>query len=143
MDLCINKLLLHTICVDLWVRLVAEASTKGDGGAVELGGDQTELIFLGTGTSEGVPRVSCLTNPLHKCEVHNIIQHNHVHVIIDEWIWHYGMESLGFFIGFGIMIVGYCRCVQKLLNRVIRIGDLTQASSFVTPIPQEHTIIFL
>lgn len=73
MDLCINKLLLHTICVDLWVRLVAEASTKGDGGVVEFGGDQTELIFLGTGTSEGVPRVSCLTNPLHKCEVHNII----------------------------------------------------------------------
>ncbi|XP_040872794.1 putative hydrolase C777.06c-like isoform X3 [Glycine max] len=47
----------------------SKASTKGDGGAVELGGDQTELIFLGTGTSEGVPRVSCLTNPLLKCEV--------------------------------------------------------------------------
>jgi len=52
---------------------------------VELGGDQrqAEVIFLGTGTSEGVPRVSCLTNPLHKCEVHDIIQPNHV-VIIDE-----------------------------------------------------------
>ncbi|XP_028238804.1 putative hydrolase C777.06c isoform X4 [Glycine soja] len=48
---------------------IHSTSTKGDGGAVELGGDQTELIFLGTGTSEGVPRVSCLTNPLHKCEV--------------------------------------------------------------------------
>ncbi|KAH1084746.1 hypothetical protein AAZX31_07G008100 [Glycine max] len=48
---------------------IHSTSTKGDGGAVELGGDQTELIFLGTGTSEGVPRVSCLTNPLLKCEV--------------------------------------------------------------------------
>nr|KYP54322.1 Putative hydrolase C777.06c family [Cajanus cajan] len=44
---------------------IHSSSTKG----VELGGDQAELIFLGTGTSEGVPRVSCLTNPLNKCEV--------------------------------------------------------------------------
>ncbi|PWA43347.1 metallo-hydrolase/oxidoreductase superfamily protein [Artemisia annua] len=31
--------------------------------------DQPELIFIGTGTSEGIPRVSCLTNPLKKCKV--------------------------------------------------------------------------
>ncbi|XP_037497508.1 putative hydrolase C777.06c isoform X2 [Jatropha curcas] len=31
--------------------------------------DQSEIIFMGTGTSEGVPRVSCLTNPLKKCPV--------------------------------------------------------------------------
>ncbi|MQL80226.1 hypothetical protein Taro_012684 [Colocasia esculenta] len=30
---------------------------------------QSEIIFLGTGTSEGIPRVSCLTNPLKTCEV--------------------------------------------------------------------------
>ncbi|KAH9298096.1 hypothetical protein KI387_029778, partial [Taxus chinensis] len=29
----------------------------------------SELIFLGTGTSEGIPRVSCLTNPVKKCLV--------------------------------------------------------------------------
>lgn len=29
----------------------------------------SEIIFLGTGTSEGIPRVSCLTNPLKKCQV--------------------------------------------------------------------------
>jgi hypothetical protein len=29
----------------------------------------SELIFLGTGTSEGIPRVSCLTNPDKKCPV--------------------------------------------------------------------------
>lgn len=29
----------------------------------------SELIFLGTGTSEGIPRVSCLTDPLKKCLV--------------------------------------------------------------------------
>ncbi|KAF1898481.1 hypothetical protein Lal_00032061 [Lupinus albus] len=34
---------------------------------VELPADQAEVIFMGTGTSEGVPRVSCLTNPLKKC----------------------------------------------------------------------------
>ncbi|XP_078428966.1 metallo-hydrolase/oxidoreductase superfamily protein isoform X1 [Wolffia australiana] len=31
--------------------------------------DTSEIIFLGTGTSEGIPRVSCLTDPLKKCEV--------------------------------------------------------------------------
>uniref|UniRef100_A0A1D1XRF6 Putative hydrolase C777.06c n=1 Tax=Anthurium amnicola TaxID=1678845 RepID=A0A1D1XRF6_9ARAE len=30
---------------------------------------QSEIIFLGTGTSEGIPRVSCITNPLKTCEV--------------------------------------------------------------------------
>ncbi|XP_040383815.1 putative hydrolase C777.06c isoform X2 [Oryza brachyantha] len=30
---------------------------------------QSELIFLGTGTSEGIPRVSCLTNPSKNCLV--------------------------------------------------------------------------
>ncbi|XP_052166781.1 putative hydrolase C777.06c isoform X1 [Oryza glaberrima] len=30
---------------------------------------QSELIFLGTGTSEGIPRVSCLTNPSKTCTV--------------------------------------------------------------------------
>ena len=29
----------------------------------------SRIIFLGTGTSEGVPRVSCLTNPESKCTV--------------------------------------------------------------------------
>ncbi|XP_015890668.3 putative hydrolase C777.06c [Ziziphus jujuba] len=41
---------------------------KGNAG-VELPADQSEIIFLGTGTSEGIPRVSCLTNPLKTCEV--------------------------------------------------------------------------
>lgn len=44
------------------------AAANGDVG-VELQGDQTEIIFMGTGTSEGIPRVSCLTNPLKKCPV--------------------------------------------------------------------------
>lgn len=30
---------------------------------------QSEIIFIGTGTSEGIPRVSCLTNPYKTCEV--------------------------------------------------------------------------
>ncbi|KAA8541681.1 hypothetical protein F0562_022833 [Nyssa sinensis] len=31
--------------------------------------EQSEIIFLGTGTSEGIPRVSCLTNPIKTCPV--------------------------------------------------------------------------
>ncbi|XP_020576640.1 putative hydrolase C777.06c [Phalaenopsis equestris] len=31
--------------------------------------EQSEIIFLGTGTSEGIPRVSCLTNPSKSCKV--------------------------------------------------------------------------
>ncbi|MFS7974517.1 putative metallo-beta-lactamase, ribonuclease Z/Hydroxyacylglutathione hydrolase [Helianthus anomalus] len=38
---------------------------KGDQVSVE----QPEIIFMGTGTSEGIPRVSCLTDPLKKCPV--------------------------------------------------------------------------
>jgi len=30
---------------------------------------QSELVFLGTGTSEGIPRVSCLTHPTKTCPV--------------------------------------------------------------------------
>uniref|UniRef100_A0A0A9E348 Metallo-beta-lactamase domain-containing protein n=1 Tax=Arundo donax TaxID=35708 RepID=A0A0A9E348_ARUDO len=30
---------------------------------------ESELIFLGTGTSEGIPRVSCLTHPTETCPV--------------------------------------------------------------------------
>lgn len=31
--------------------------------------EQPEILFLGTGTSEGIPRVSCLTNPINTCPV--------------------------------------------------------------------------
>ncbi|KAK8608346.1 hypothetical protein V6N13_023772 [Hibiscus sabdariffa] len=31
--------------------------------------EQSEIIFIGTGTSEGIPRVSCLTDPVKKCQV--------------------------------------------------------------------------
>lgn len=31
--------------------------------------EQSEIIFIGSGTSEGIPRVSCLTDPLKKCQV--------------------------------------------------------------------------
>ncbi|KAL5579477.1 hypothetical protein UlMin_011919 [Ulmus minor] len=41
---------------------------KENAGA-ELSNDRSEIIFLGTGTSEGIPRVSCLSNPLKTCEV--------------------------------------------------------------------------
>ncbi|KAL3632927.1 hypothetical protein CASFOL_025911 [Castilleja foliolosa] len=31
--------------------------------------DQSDIIFIGTGTSEGIPRVSCLTDPKRTCPV--------------------------------------------------------------------------
>ncbi|KMZ76010.1 Beta-lactamase domain protein [Zostera marina] len=43
--------------------------TVGGSTQSEAPAKQSELIFLGTGTSEGIPRVSCLTNPLRACEV--------------------------------------------------------------------------
>ncbi|KAG2643049.1 putative hydrolase C777.06c [Panicum virgatum] len=43
----------------------------GPGSSVEEGDQplQSELIFIGTGTSEGIPRVSCLTDPTKTCPV--------------------------------------------------------------------------
>ncbi|EEF34961.1 catalytic, putative [Ricinus communis] len=46
--------------------LIADTNGNAD---PELPTDQSEIIFMGTGTSEGIPRVSCLTNPLKKCPV--------------------------------------------------------------------------
>jgi len=34
-----------------------------------ISGSKSRIVFLGTGTSEGVPRVSCLTNPDSNCPV--------------------------------------------------------------------------
>ncbi|PWA63943.1 metallo-hydrolase/oxidoreductase superfamily protein [Artemisia annua] len=45
--------------------LVVSCAQKGE----QVSPDQPELIFIGTGTSEGIPRVSCLTNPLKKCKI--------------------------------------------------------------------------
>ncbi|KAL0415092.1 UNVERIFIED_CONTAM: putative hydrolase [Sesamum latifolium] len=39
------------------------------GGGAQVSVDQSEIVFVGTGTSEGIPRVSCLTNPDKKCPV--------------------------------------------------------------------------
>uniref|UniRef100_M0ZR88 Metallo-beta-lactamase family protein n=1 Tax=Solanum tuberosum TaxID=4113 RepID=M0ZR88_SOLTU len=44
------------------------SSANSQNGA-EVSANQSELMFLGTGTSEGIPRVSCLTNPLKTCPV--------------------------------------------------------------------------
>jgi hypothetical protein len=44
-----------------------ESGASTDGSREEVEG--SEIIFLGTGTSEGIPRVSCLTNPSKTCPV--------------------------------------------------------------------------
>ncbi|KAL6846325.1 hypothetical protein ACP4OV_023773 [Aristida adscensionis] len=45
------------------------AAGSGAGSSAEQRPQQSELIFLGTGTSEGIPRVSCLTDPNKTCAV--------------------------------------------------------------------------
>ncbi|CAN4086953.1 unnamed protein product [Withania somnifera] len=45
-----------------------DSSANSQNGA-EISAHQSEIIFIGTGTSEGIPRVSCLTNPLKTCPV--------------------------------------------------------------------------
>ncbi|KAF8050367.1 hypothetical protein N665_1985s0011 [Sinapis alba] len=42
---------------------------KADDAPVTSPRDHSEIVFMGTGTSEGIPRVSCLTNPLKTCSV--------------------------------------------------------------------------
>lgn len=46
---------------------ITDSASKDLG--VQLPSHQSEIIFIGTGTSEGIPRVSCLTDPLKKCLV--------------------------------------------------------------------------
>ncbi|KAM5579414.1 putative hydrolase C777.06c [Rosa sericea] len=48
-----------------YIQSSSAATDAGSG----LPSEQSEVIFIGTGTSEGIPRVSCLTNPLKTCEV--------------------------------------------------------------------------
>ncbi|CAI9773572.1 unnamed protein product [Fraxinus pennsylvanica] len=52
---------------------ILQASLRSGPASYESGGqasiEQSEIIFLGTGTSEGIPRVSCLTDPIKKCPV--------------------------------------------------------------------------
>ncbi|KAK6125042.1 hypothetical protein DH2020_041220 [Rehmannia glutinosa] len=45
------------------------SSSVGDSVGAQVSVDQSEIIFIGTGTSEGIPRVSCLTNPNKTCPV--------------------------------------------------------------------------
>ena len=45
---------------------VADGSSRSKSDASPHGSD---LIFIGTGTSEGIPRVSCLTHPKRRCKV--------------------------------------------------------------------------
>ncbi|XP_010262084.1 PREDICTED: putative hydrolase C777.06c isoform X2 [Nelumbo nucifera] len=46
-----------------------QTNSANSNSGTQLSTEPSELIFLGTGTSEGIPRVSCLTNPLKTCAV--------------------------------------------------------------------------
>ncbi|KZV58804.1 hypothetical protein F511_18641 [Dorcoceras hygrometricum] len=45
------------------------SSSTRDSRPAQVSFDQSEIVFIGTGTSEGIPRVSCLTNPNKTCPV--------------------------------------------------------------------------
>uniref|UniRef100_A0A0A0LDE3 Uncharacterized protein n=1 Tax=Cucumis sativus TaxID=3659 RepID=A0A0A0LDE3_CUCSA len=49
------------------IRQNVEVSGGEIGGTISA--NESEIIFIGTGTSEGIPRVSCLTDPVKKCPV--------------------------------------------------------------------------
>ncbi|EOY27117.1 Catalytic, putative isoform 1 [Theobroma cacao] len=46
-----------------------QSSFASEDAGARLPAEQSEIIFMGTGTSEGIPRVSCLTDPVKKCPV--------------------------------------------------------------------------
>ncbi|KAJ4717886.1 Metallo-hydrolase/oxidoreductase superfamily protein [Melia azedarach] len=46
-----------------------QSNLANGGSGVHLPAKQSEIIFMGTGTSEGIPRVSCLTNTSKTCPV--------------------------------------------------------------------------
>ncbi|XVF74403.1 hypothetical protein PTKIN_Ptkin13bG0107800 [Pterospermum kingtungense] len=46
-----------------------QSSVASEDTGAKLPAEQSEIIFIGTGTSEGIPRVSCLTDPVKKCPV--------------------------------------------------------------------------
>lgn len=57
----------YFLCYIQLFLIYTESARRYEAG--DIPADQSEIIFMGTGTSEGIPRVSCLTNPLKKCEV--------------------------------------------------------------------------
>lgn len=54
---------------NLILRASLHSNLAGVQSRVQVPLEQSEIIFLGTGTSEGIPRVSCLTDPLKTCPV--------------------------------------------------------------------------
>lgn len=82
--------------------------------------EHSEIVFMGTGTSEGIPRVSCLTNPLKTCSVFVFSFSFMVHL---RFRWDPIEKSIHF---------DSSRCVQKQLNPETKTGDLTPASLFGT-----------
>lgn len=86
---------------------------------------QSEIIFIGTGTSEGIPRVSCLTNPDKTCQVSlTLFHHARTYTIskLMATVSEIRLKTSNFFL--------INRFAQRLQNLVTGIGDLTQASCF-------------
>ncbi|XP_027168382.1 putative hydrolase C777.06c [Coffea eugenioides] len=56
----------HFLTASLHSTSTSPATSKA---ALQILPEQPEIVFVGTGTSEGIPRVSCLTNPTKTCPV--------------------------------------------------------------------------
>lgn len=62
----------------IFIVYVHKRYSTTESATIQLGADtpqEFEIIILGTGASEGIPRVSCLTNPYKICEVLTHSQH--------------------------------------------------------------------
>ncbi|XVF25138.1 hypothetical protein REPUB_Repub13aG0187800 [Reevesia pubescens] len=66
-------MILLSYCFSCWLVIFSDTAwTTGFASAdagTKLPAETSEIIFIGTGTSEGIPRVSCLTDPVKKCPV--------------------------------------------------------------------------
>lgn len=124
-------------CCRLHVRLVIvsySAWNKGfaseDAGA-RLPAEQSEIIFMGTGTSEGIPRVSCLTDPVKKCPV--LAVRTDLFIISSFFSLSLHLFEISALIFWRYqMISGFLRFAPKLQSWVTKTGDLIQAFLFVT-----------
>lgn len=61
--------LINDVCKCLTMSVVCLLDSANADALVSSSDESSEIVFMGTGTSEGIPRVSCLTNPLKTCSV--------------------------------------------------------------------------
>lgn len=103
--------------VQIWFFLSVESTSNS---IVAPPGQQSEIIFVGTGTSEGIPRVSCLTDPVKICSVWTTFCNTML--TFNPSIYHCSKKNV--YMSFLLLF----RYARKQRSQIARIGDSTQAS---------------